>query len=29
MDQIRYALNDRIYEGEKEEEYTADGLGIF
>ena len=29
MDQVRYALNDRIFEGEKEEEYTADGLGIF
>ncbi len=29
MDQIRYALNDRIFEREKEEEYTADGLGIF
>jgi phage terminase large subunit len=29
IDQIRYALNDRIFEGEKEEEYTADGLGIF
>ena len=29
MDQVRYALNDRIFEREKEEEYTADGLGIF
>ena len=29
IDQIRYALNDRIFEREKEEEYTADGLGIF
>lgn len=29
MDEVRYALNDRIFEGEKEEEYTADGLGIF
>ena len=29
IDQIRYALNDRIYESEEEEEYTADGLGIF
>ncbi|MCK4447576.1 MAG: PBSX family phage terminase large subunit [Candidatus Marinimicrobia bacterium] len=29
MDEVRYALNDRIFEREKEEEYTADGLGIF
>ena len=29
MDECRYALNDRIYEKEPEEEYTADGLGIF
>ena len=29
MDECRYALNDRIFEREKEEEYTADGLGIF
>ena len=29
IDQVRYALNDRIFEREKEEEYTADGLGIF
>ena len=29
IDQTRYALNDRIFEREKEEEYTADGLGIF
>ncbi|MCK4295630.1 MAG: PBSX family phage terminase large subunit, partial [Candidatus Marinimicrobia bacterium] len=28
IDQVRYALNDRIFEREKEEEYTADGLGI-
>ena len=29
MDEVRYALNDRIFERGKEEEYTADGLGIF
>ena len=29
IDQTRYSLNDRIFEREKEEEYTADGLGIF
>ena len=29
IDQVRYALNDRIFESEEEEEYTADGLGIF
>ena len=29
MDQIRYALNDRIFEKKEEEVYTASGLGIF
>jgi len=29
LDQVRYALNDRIFEREKEEVYTASGLGIF
>jgi len=29
MDQIRYALNDRIFEKKEEEAYTASGLGIF
>jgi phage terminase large subunit len=29
IDQIRYALNDRIFEREEEEAYTANGLGIF
>ena len=29
IDQVRYALNDRIFEGEEEEVYTASGLGIF
>ena len=29
IDQVRYSLTERIFEGEKEEEYTADGLGIF
>jgi len=29
IDQIRYALNNRIFESKEEKEYTADGLGIF
>ena len=29
MDQIRYALNDRIFEKEEEKPYTAEELGIF
>ena len=29
IDQVRYALNERIFESKEEEEYTADGLGIF
>jgi len=29
IDQVRYALNDRIFEGKEEEIYTASGLGIF
>ncbi|GAH77044.1 unnamed protein product, partial [marine sediment metagenome] len=29
MDQIRYALNDRIYEKKEEKPYTAEELGIF
>jgi len=29
MDQVRYALNDRIFEKKEEKPYTADELGIF
>ncbi|MBA7565030.1 PBSX family phage terminase large subunit [Candidatus Atribacteria bacterium 1244-E10-H5-B2] len=29
MDQVRYALNDRIYEREEEKPYTAEEIGIF
>lgn len=29
MDQVRYALNDRIFEKEEEKPYTAEELGIF
>jgi len=29
IDQLRYSLSDRIFEREKEEEYTASELGIF
>lgn len=29
MDQVRYALNDRIFEKKEERKYTADELGIF
>ena len=29
IDQVRYALNERIFEREEEEIYTASGLGIF
>ena len=29
IDQVRYSLTERIFESKEEEEYTADGLGIF
>ncbi|MBA7557903.1 hypothetical protein ES705_50685 [subsurface metagenome] len=29
IDQLRYALNDRIYEKKEEKPYTAEELGIF